>query len=115
MGVTTGAAGDAAAAAGAGGTDMTGGGVSAGQTWIAGFLAQADGTAIVAGIVTKLTAEMPKFLEAGKGAGTQWGTGFMSTVESGIANPLITLLVTLVTPGVMAQMAAGQSQTEPPH
>ena len=114
MGVTTGAAGDAAAASGAGATDMTGGGVSAGQTWIAGFLAQADGTAIVAGIVTKLTAEMPKFLEAGKGAGTQWGTGFMSTVESGIANPLITLLVTLVTPGVMAQMAAGQSQTTPP-
>ncbi|MEI2610872.1 MAG: hypothetical protein V9G20_19755 [Candidatus Promineifilaceae bacterium] len=53
-------------------------------------------------------------MEAGKGAGTQWGTGFMSTVESGIANPLITLLVTLVTPGIMAQIAAGKSQTEPP-
>jgi len=116
MGVTTGAAGDAAKAAGdaTGGTDMTAGGVSAGQTWIAGFLAQADGTQIVAGIVAKLTAEMPKFLDAGKGAGTQWGAGFMSTVESGIANPLINLLVTLVTPGIMAQMAAGKSQTEPP-
>jgi hypothetical protein len=115
MGVSTGAAGDAAAeAAGTGGTDMTAGGAQAGQTWIAGFLANADGTAIVAGIVTKLSAEMPKFLEAGKGAGTQWGTGFMSTVESGIANPLITLLVTLVTPGIMAQIAAGKSQTEPP-
>ncbi len=116
MGVTTGAAGDAAkaAAGGAGGTDMTSGGVSAGQTWIAGFLAQADGTQIVTGIVAKLSAEMPKFLDAGKGAGTQWGTGFMSTVESGIANPLINLLVTLVTPGIMAQIAAGKSQTEPP-
>jgi hypothetical protein len=117
MGVTTGAAGEAAlASAGgaAGATDMTGGGVQAGQTWIAGFLAQADGTQIVAGIVAKLTNEMPKFLDAGKGAGTQWGAGFMSTVESGIANPLINLLVTLVTPGIMAQMAAGKSQTEPP-
>jgi hypothetical protein len=115
MGVTTGAAGDAAkAAAGTGGTDMTSGGVQAGQTWIAGFLAQADGTQIVTGIVAKLTAEMPKFLDAGKGAGTQWGAGFMSTVESGIANPLINLLVTLVTPGIMAQMAAAKSQGEAP-
>lgn len=115
MGVDPSVKGDAAAAAaGTGGTDMTAGGAQAGQTWIAGFLANADGTAIVAGIVTKLTAEMPKFLEAGKGAGTQWGSGFMSTVESGIASPLINLLVTLVTPGIMAQMAAGKSQTEPP-
>ena len=116
MGVTTGAAGDAAKAAGdaTGGTDMTSGGVQAGQTWIAGFLAQADGTQIVAGIVTKLQAEMPKFLDAGKGAGTQWGAGFMSTVESGIANPLINLLVTLVTPGIMAQMAAKESQSAAP-
>ena len=114
MGVTTGAAGEAAAQANAGGTDMTTGGVQAGQTFIAGFLAQADGTQIVAGIVGKLTAEMPKFLDAGKGAGTQWGAGFMSTVESGIANPLINLLVTLVTPGIMAQMAAGKSQGEAP-
>jgi hypothetical protein len=38
----------------------------------------------------------------------------MTTVESGIATPLINLLVTLVTPGIMAQMAAGKSQTEPP-
>lgn len=114
MGVTTGAAGEAAAQANAGGTDMTTGGVQAGQTFIAGFLAQADGTQIVAGIVAKLTAEMPKFLDAGKGAGTQWGTGFMSTVESGIANPLINLLVTLVTPGIMAQMAAKESQSTAP-
>ena len=114
MGVSTGAAGEAAAQANAGGTDMTTGGVQAGQTFIAGFLAQADGTAIVTGIVAKLTAEMPKFLDAGKGAGTQWGAGFMSTVESGIANPLINLLVTLVTPGIMAQMAAAKSQGEAP-
>ena len=114
MGVATGAAGEAAAAANAGGTDMTAGGAQAGTTFVAGFLATADGTQLVAGIVGKLTTEMPKFLEAGKGAGTQWGAGFMTTVESGIANPLINLLVTLVTPGVMAQMAAGQSQTSAP-
>jgi len=114
MGVATGAAGEAAANANAGGTDMTSGGAQAGQTFVAGFLATADGTQLVAGIVGKLQTEMPKFLEAGKGAGTQWGSGFMTTVESGIANPLINLLVTLVTPGIMAQMAAGKSQTEPP-
>ena len=114
MGVATGAAGEAAANANAGGTDMTSGGAQAGQTFVAGFLATADGTQLVAGIVGKLQTEMPKFLEAGKGAGTQWGSGFMTTVESGIANPLINLLVTLVTPGIMAQMAANKSQTEPP-
>jgi len=114
MGVATGAAGEAAAAANAGGSDMTAGGAQAGTTFVAGFLATADGTQLVAGIVGKLQTEMPKFLEAGKGAGTQWGAGFMTTVESGIANPLINLLVTLVTPGIMAQMAAGKSQTEPP-
>ena len=114
MGVTTGAAGEATAAANAGGTDMTTGGAQAGQTFVAGFLATADGTQLVAGIVGKLQTEMPKFLEAGKGAGTQWGAGFMTTVESGIANPLINLLVTLVTPGIMAQMAAGKSQSEAP-
>jgi hypothetical protein len=114
MGVTTGAAGEAAAAANAGGTDMTAGGAQAGTTFVAGFLATADGTQLVAGIVGKLQTEMPKFLEAGKGAGTQWGSGFMTTVESGIAQPLINLLVTLVTPGIMAQMAAGQSQTSAP-
>jgi len=114
MGVTTGAAGEATAAANAGGTDMTTGGAQAGQTFVAGFLATADGTQLVAGIVGKLQTEMPKFLEAGKGAGTQWGAGFMSTVESGIANPLINLLVTLVTPGIMAQMAAAKSQGEAP-
>ncbi len=114
MGVTTGAAGEAAAAANAGGTDMTAGGSQAGTTFVAGFLAMADGTQLVSGIVAKLQGEMPKFLDAGKGAGTQWGSGFMSTVESGIAQPLINLLVTLVTPGIMAQMAAKESQTNAP-
>jgi len=114
MGVTTGAAGEATAAANAGGTDMTAGGAQAGTTFVAGFLATADGTQLVAGIVTKLQTEMPKFLEAGKGAGTQWGSGFMTTVESSIATPLINLLVTLVTPGIMAQMAAKESQGAAP-
>jgi hypothetical protein len=115
MGVTTGAAADAAAgAAGAGGTDMTGGGAQAGQTWMAGFLANADGTALVAGIVGKLQVEMPKFLDAGKSAGTQWGTGFLATVEAGVPGQLLTMLTVLVTPMVLAQLQAQQTQTEAP-
>lgn len=113
MGVATGAAGRAAAEGTEAG-DMTSGGALAGQTFMAGFLANADGAALIAGMIGKLNTEMPRFLEAGKGAGTQWGAGFMLTVESGIAMPLIQLLTTLVTPNVMAQMAAQQSQMEAP-
>ncbi len=115
MGVKTGAAG--AAAAGAGGkpgSDMTTSGASAGQTFMAGFVANADGVLIVAGIVAKMAAEFPKFRDNGAHAGTQWGAGFMSTVESGIASPLITILATLVTPTVMANFAAAGTQTTPP-
>ena len=86
----------------------------AGTAWGAAFEANASGTVIVAGIMAKMEANYSQLSASGAKAGTNWGAGFMSTVESGIANPLINLLVTLVTPGIMAQMAAGQSQTAAP-
>lgn len=114
MGVTTGAAGEAAKDAAGGAVDITGGGAQAGASFMAGFQANADGTIIVASIVAKMAAEFPKFRDNGATAGTQWGAGFMGTVETGIAQPLITLLTTLVTPGVLAAIQAGNSQTTPP-
>ena len=47
----------------------------------------------------------------GNSAGSQWGVGFMASVEAGVPAQLIGLLVALVTPGVMASMATGSSRT----
>ena len=54
---------------------------------------------------------LERFKGAGQTAGTQWGIGFMGAVEGGVPTQLIGLLVTLVTPGVMANMAAGSGRT----
>jgi len=89
-------------------------GASAGTQWGAGFVENASGGLLVASIIVKIAAELPRFKDSGASAGTQWGAGFMGTVESGIAQPLITLLTTLVTPGVLAAIQAGNSQTTPP-
>lgn len=114
LGVTTGPAGEAAAGEAGGTVDMTGSGASAGQSFAAGFTANADGDILTASIVVKLAAQLPKFRDSGAAAGTQWGAGFITTVETGIAQPLINLLATLVTPGVLAAINAGNSQTTPP-
>ena len=89
-------------------------GGQAGTQWGAGFMGSASGALIVAGIVAKIAADLPRFKDSGSSAGTQWGAGFMGTVETGIARPLITLLATLVTPEVQAAILTGQSQTTPP-
>lgn len=89
-------------------------GAMAGTQWGAGFVDNASGPILVASIIAKIAAELPRFKDSGGAAGTQWGAGFMGTVESGIAQPLITLLTTLVTPGVLAAIQAGNSQTTPP-
>lgn len=54
---------------------------------------------------------LERFKGAGQSAGSQWGIGFMGAVEGGVPTQLIGLLVTLVTPGVMANMAAGSGRT----
>ena len=69
----------------------------------------ADGGQIVQGVIVKMEASYALVQKSGATAGKMWGTGFMGTVESGIAQPLIQLLVTLVTPGVMAAIAKQNS------
>jgi hypothetical protein len=86
----------------------------AGTQWGAGFVENAGGALLVASIIAKIAAEIPRFKDSGASAGTQWGAGFMGTVETGISQPLIQLLATLVTPTVQANLAAGQSQTAAP-
>lgn len=58
-----------------------------------------------------MSAMLERFKGAGNSAGAQWGVGFMGAVEGGVPSQLIGLLVTLITPGVMANMAAGSSRT----
>lgn len=93
---------------------LNGSGAMAGTQWGAGFVENASGAVLVASIIAKIAAELPRFKDSGGAAGTQWGAGFMGTVETGIAQPLINLLTTLVTPGVLAAIQAGNSQTTPP-
>ncbi len=118
LGVTTGAAGQAAA--GAAGVeaatppDMTGQGSAAGQTFMAGFQSVVTGTGLVVTMVSQMETAVLSWKTPGQNAGAMWGGGFMSTVESGMAPALITLLATLVTPGVLAAIQAGTSQTKPP-
>lgn len=63
----------------------------------------------VSGWVATMNKLYTRIYETGAESGTQWGAGFMATVESGIPGALIGILVALVTPGVMAQMAQQQS------
>ena len=79
-----------------------------------------DGTGMDGGVaaasftdafIGTMSAMLERFKGAGNSAGAQWGIGFMGAVEGGVPSQLIGLLVTLITPGVMANMAAGSSRT----
>jgi hypothetical protein len=93
---------------------MTGAGASSGTSFMAGFEANANGAIIVASIITKMEANYVQLNASGAKAGTNWGAGFMSTVETGVAQPLISLLATLVLPEVVAQLKKNETQTQPP-
>ena len=95
-------------------TTMGESGAQAGTAWGAAFEANASGTVIVAGIMTKMEANYAQLTSSGAKAGTSWGAGFMSTVETGVTQPLISLLATLVLPEVAAQLKKNETQTEPP-
>lgn len=117
LGVPTAGATGAGAAAGATAAappDMTGQGAAAGQSFVTGFQTTATGTLLVATMVAQMQTAVVSFQSPGQNAGKTWGAGFMSTVETSIAQPLINLLVTLVTPGVMAQLGNKDTQTTPP-
>ena len=82
--------------------------------------ATGDGTGMDGGVaaasftdafIGTMSAMLERFKGAGNSAGAQWGVGFMGAVEGGVPSQLIGLLVTLITPGVMANMAAGSSRT----
>lgn len=76
-----------------------------------GLAAATDGKALVEGIAAQMDAAANRMRQAGQTAGETYGFGFMAVVETSLAAPLIGLLVTLVTPGVMAQMAANAGTT----
>lgn len=72
-----------------------------------------QGSKIVTVLATEIEANKTGFDTAGRRAGVLWGTGFLATVGDNIPTPLITLLVSLVTPGVMARVAAENNRRGP--
>jgi hypothetical protein len=93
--------------------DLTGQGNQAGQQFSAGFSASANGGTLVSAIMTQMVAAMGAFNANGRTAGQTWGAGFYASVSSGLAPQLIQLLVTLVTPQVLAAARVAQGQTQP--
>lgn len=100
LGVTSGDGAAAGAAAGAFG---------------AGFAEGTDGAGLASGAVARLAQgfldQEAQVRQSGATVGGWWGAGFLTVVESGVASPLIALLATLVTPSVMAQLAAQAGTT----
>lgn len=86
-----------------------------GTTGEDGAVTSSDGATAAATFTDTFIGAMNGMLErfkgAGSSAGAQWGVGFMATVEAGVPGQLIALLVTLVTPGVMAAQAAAAGRT----
>ena len=68
-------------------------------------------TAFTDSFIGVMSGMLERFKGAGQSAGSQWGVGFMATVEAGVPGQLIGLLVSLVTPAVMANLAANGSRT----
>lgn len=89
------------------------GGATAGLTGAAGqgLDGGAQAETFTDGWVATMSAMLSRFYETGSSAGGQWGAGFLATVESGVPGQLIGLLVGLVTPGVLANLAAQGSRT----
>ena len=91
--------------------DLATQGSTAGTSFTTGFGTAANGATLVATITTQITAAIGQFDTSGRAAGTKWAGGFYTSVETGMTPQLIGLLTTLVTPGVLAALQAGQSQT----
>lgn len=84
---------------------------SAGTAIADGFADATNGEQMVKGMVERMEAAYNQLYQSGVKAGAQWGTGFMSVAQTGVAVPLIQLLATLVTPAVLAAIANGGSRT----
>ena len=81
---------------------------------MAGFQATASGASIVLAIVGQLTAAATQFDSSGRSSGKAWGGGFLATVGDNVPPALVSMLVTLVTPGVAANINNANSQSNPP-
>jgi hypothetical protein len=67
--------------------------------------AAAGGGAFVTKFTDQMRAQYSLLSTAGKDAGKLWGSGFLAAVGDNVPAALISLLVNLVTPGVMASFA----------
>lgn len=76
-----------------------------------GLASATDGKAMVEQIAAQMDGAADRMRQAGSSAGQIYGIGFMSTVETSLAAPLILLLATLVTPTVLANLAAQNGAT----
>lgn len=89
------------------------GGASAGLTGTAGQ--GLDGATQAEGFTNSWVAAMvamsARYYDSGSSSGSQWGAGFLATVEGGVPAALIGILAALVTPAVMASLAANGSRT----
>lgn len=72
-----------------------------------------QGSKIVAVLATEIEENKTGFDTVGRTAGTLWGQGFLAVVGDNVPPALVTLLVSLVTPGVMARVAADNNRRGP--
>ena len=94
---------------------MTTTGQSGAAGYAEGFTASlaGQGGKIVTVLAEEIEANKTGFDTVGRQAGTLWGQGFLAVVGENVPTPLITLLVSLVTPGVMARVAAENTRRGP--
>jgi hypothetical protein len=85
------------------------------QGYTEGFTASmsGQGSKIVTVLATEIEENKSGFDTVGRSAGTFWGQGFLAVVGDNVPPALITLLVGLVTPAVMARIAADNARKGP--
>ena len=71
----------------------------------------AQGSSFVASWAATVKGQLTEFENTGKSSGSAWGAGFLATVEAGVPAQLVGMLANLVTPAVMANLAAQGSRT----
>lgn len=67
------------------------------------------GGAMADALISQIKATFSRIEQAGRDAGSVWGSGFLSTVSENIPPQLVDMLVNLVTPGVAAGIARNQT------
>jgi hypothetical protein len=76
-----------------------------------GAAASGQATKFVSAWVLDMKNEYARVYATGVTSGEQWGSGFLSSVQGGMTPALISLLVTLITPEVLARIRTLQTQT----